>query len=841
MAGQIGGTVTWVLDVDSQRFVSGMASAKDTAKRTADEMSNAGQNIKSSFKNSAAGVADSLNSMANSIGGLVIATGAAIGAGSFGLLGMAKASWDQVVAVENASFALKAYEKDASKVTSVLSGLVKYAQSDMGVLFQRQDLFDAASTLKLYGVETDKLVGYVETLSKGVAVGKSSFQELSDIFGRVISSGQMTGDAFDMLVYRGIKLPSTMRNAKVSAEELFTALDQALPDSLLEGRANTIQGVMIRLQSAFRNLGSQILGVDKDTSQFIKGGLGDTIVTTMKNLRDIMASPAMKESFANLGKTIGDFVKDALPLLISGFKWIISNLPLLTNLFIGLTIAFIALKVAALATSIAAMPNPILLIVAAVALLIMGLIWLQAKFNIIGKAMEFLKPIFAVIGQVFKDLWNSIKQLGEVLGKELAPVFEFVSRNIEVFKKILLGVLAVAMAPLILTVGIIIGVIKLLAVVISFIATHFETIKKVVVAVLAVAFAPLIAIVLVVIGIVKLLVAVFNFFVMAIQTVSGWITSLIGVVISAFTMIWNIISTVMNAIWGIIQPILNFILNLYIIVWGTILLVVINVLSGIWNIVTSIFNAISGFIRNTLQGIGNFISAVFNWYWNIITSIFNAIWGFIVNIWNSVYGFISNILRAIGNTVSSIWNWIFNIISSALGGIWGRVVGVWNSVYGYIAGITGSIRNIFAGAAGWLIGAGGDIIRGLWNGISSMAGSVYNKAQEIANTVRDKIKNALKIFSPSRVMVDIGMNVGRGMLIGMDSQIAKIGATSEDMAVAATPPPIDTRELGSNISNSETTNSFSGNIVLSDKSAVDEFFAKLNRNNELAKKGMTLL
>src|SRR5690625_5226333 len=78
-----------------------------------------------------------------------VATGAA--AVTTGLTLAAKASYDQVKAVEEARFGLMAYEKDGRKVEKVLGDLVAYAQSDMGVLFNRKDMFAAASTLKMYG------------------------------------------------------------------------------------------------------------------------------------------------------------------------------------------------------------------------------------------------------------------------------------------------------------------------------------------------------------------------------------------------------------------------------------------------------------------------------------------------------------------------------------------------------------------------------------------------------------------------------------------------------------------------------------------------------------------
>jgi len=201
------------------------------------------------------------------------------------------AAFKQVGAVENATIALRAYEKNGDKVNKVLKDLIKYARSDTGVLFQREDLFAAAQTLKLYGQSTETLTDKVKILSKGVSLGKTTFQELSSIVGRAAAKGRLDAVDFDMLIERGIGLDKSMRGAKISGEELFKALDKALPAELLKGRANTIDGAFIRLKSGLRDFGATILGVDKDTTTFIEGGLGDKFVKGVRQITDFLSSP----------------------------------------------------------------------------------------------------------------------------------------------------------------------------------------------------------------------------------------------------------------------------------------------------------------------------------------------------------------------------------------------------------------------------------------------------------------------------------------------------------------------------------------------------------------------
>lgn len=270
--------------------------------------------------------------------------GAALAAaGSFGIGAMAKASWDQVDAVQQATVALGAYEKNGSKVSKVLSDLVKYAKSDMGVLFQRQDLFAAAQNLKIMGDNTGELTKHVEIMSRSVGLGLSNWDDLDQIIGRVGSTGRLTGNDFDLLKARGFKLDDSLRNTNVTWGKLFKALDKGIPANALAGQAETIRGKSIRLQSAFRDLGNEFLGVDSATSQFTKGGLGDTLANSLDQLITFLKTPEMKEGLKKLGDDVSKFMKQAEPLIQHVLLWLVNNMGTVINGFIvfGSTLAAI--------------------------------------------------------------------------------------------------------------------------------------------------------------------------------------------------------------------------------------------------------------------------------------------------------------------------------------------------------------------------------------------------------------------------------------------------------------------------------------------------------------------
>ena len=74
--------------------------------------------------------------------------------------------------------------------------------------------------------------------------------------------------------------------------------------------------------------------------------------------------------------------------------------------------------------------------------------------------------------------------------------------------------------------------------------------------------------------------------------------------------------------------------------------------------------------------------------------------------------------------------------------------------------------------------------QGLLNGLSSMEGSLINKAQEMASSISKTIQSALKIKSPSRVMMGFGENIGEGLIIGMDDMLKKVAHSSARLSDA---------------------------------------------------------
>lgn len=610
-------------------------------------------------------MATGLDGAASKVGSFLKGIAGVAVTGSVGFMAMGKAAFEQVRNVENASYALKAYEKDGNAVNKVLQDLVKYAKSDTGVLFNRSDLFAAASTLKMYGQETSTLVDKVKILSKGVSLGKTSFQELSAILGRVSATGNLDAMTFDMLIERGIGLDKSLRGTKITSEELFKALDKALPDSLLEGRANTIDGALIRVQSAFRNLGMQILGVDANTNKFIEGGAGDRLMNLIRGLTEEMNKPEMKQAMKDLGDQLAKLAEEIIPKILDALKWLSENFDkvvLAVKIAAG---AFVAFKAAAL-----------------------GLKTINVVTGVIkGLHGAFLSCQTAADG--FKLGMEGIKGASQgVTSAKIGTAFGVIAGAVKkaTIQVVKLGI-AFATNPIGAT---IIAVTALVAGFIwlwnnvegfrNFFIGAWDGIKNAVD------------------GFVEGLKNVFNG---AVDWIKEWGLTVLAVLFFPFSLLLGFIISKWDEISAFFSGVATWFADFFRGVWDTIVAIFTPVVqffsdmfSQAWTAICDVWNAAAGFFGDVWNKVVGVFQAVGTWFgdrfreaWENVKRVFAPVGQFFQDMWNTIVNKFTTIGTAVGNAIGGAVKSVVNgIISGAEKSI--------NFFIGLINGAAGIINNI---------------------------------------------------------------------------------------------------------------------------------------------------
>ena len=106
--------------------------------------------------------------------------------------------------------------------------------------------------------------------------------------------------------------------------------------------------------------------------------------------------------------------------------------------------------------------------------------------------------------------------------------------------------------------------------------------------------------------------------------------------------------------------------------------------------------------------------------------------------------------------------------------------------------IAGNARIVgaFSGLHGQLQSAGYYAMSGLAAGIAAGSGSAIAQARSVANQVSSTIRSALKIHSPSRVMMEVGGFVGQGLANGIAATQNLVSKASNALAFSAVPNPV---------------------------------------------------
>lgn len=773
------GSIEYDARINTKNFAQDASNVERRASQVASSVHQSGS---AGFKAFASEASSSFNGIANSIAGLAkVVAGLFIG-GAFGIGTFVK----QASELQSIRASFESMTGSAEEATKVLGQLNKFS---FETAFKTSEINAAARTFLGAGLavgdlgKTLKGVGDVAgatgadlgqltlPLSQALSRGKLQTQDYYQILNS--GAGKLGQALRQELAERGMgDFSKAMEEGKVTSEILFATIEKSAAKGgfAFEGalkQSKTFAGQMSNLQEMIGNVALEILGVNKATGQVDPNGL-----------------------FAKMSKAVQDATKwltENKDVLKGWAESIINNaVPVLG----ALTTAFIGAKVAAIAFSIAASANPIGLIAAAIVALIAGLTFLQIKFNIFGKAFEAMKPVIQPVVKAFKDMWS-------LMMKKLAPAFEFVSRNAEVFKKIALVLIATTLTPII------------------------------------VSFTALVGIVFAVIGIVIALAEAFKFlyngFFSVYHFMKDQLTSLWQTVSSVFTSIANVIRDTMNAIWGVIRPVLNFILDLYTIVWGSIAIVVILAVQKIWQIVSTVFNAVKDVITNTL----------------------NAILSVVSGVWNAIYGVMTGVLGSIINFFAPAASWLYDKGTAIVHGLVNGIRAIAGSVWGAIKSVADPIGQFFSGAGSWLYETGKAIIQGMINGIKDMGGRLLNVVGDSANAVKNKFKDVLGIHSPSRVFAEYGKNIVQGLTVGVQKNegMATDAVGSMLGSTGMTPPTanfgldaIEASKSNGNSSNATININMQGVMTRSKSDEREVARSLITRlNEELSSKGVQVI
>lgn len=565
-------------------------------------------------------------------------------------------------------------------------------------------------------------------------------------------------------------------------------------------------------------------------------GALDNLISTLETVGTDLGTKVLPP-LTSLIKTLANGVQPAV-------DWAIKNFPVLAGVITGVAVAVGAFKVLAFAAALKqvgfaatsmgiafnfVMANPIILVLAALA---GTLVYLQLKFDIFGKAVDFVRGVLDGINPALdtaKQFLSGLASEGLDIAKAAIDRFnsaldagkKFVTDHMTEIK-IAAGVLATLFGPSLLMVAtqaVVAGaqiagagvmaaaswvaqagraalawVVNLPRVVASAVATAISTAAQAVVAGFAwvlqagrAAGAWLIQF-----GIMKVQAVIAGATMVAQAALAGYAWIARGVMVAipwliAFgVMIAGAIGAGISiAAAGIAAAIP------WLIAFAPVIAIIAAVAAAAWLIVSN-WGVITQFMSNL---------------WNGVLNIVNGFIGWIRGNWPMLLGIITGPIGLAVIYVIRHWDSIRNGAANMIGGL----VGFFQGLPGRIAGAVGNLGSL-------LYNSGRDLINGLIRGITDMAGNVAGAIGNVANSAKDKFKSVLGIRSPSTVFAGFGKNIIQGLGRGIAGSASIISsamgsvssAVSSGLSVVASPTISANVDRNDNI---QTTNSGSSFVA----------------------------
>lgn len=261
--------------------------------------------------------------------------------------------------------------------------------------------------------------------------------------------------------------------------------------------------------------------------------------------------------------------------------------------------------------------------------------------------------------------------------------------------------------------------------------------------------------------------------------------------------LWTGIVTVFNTAWGLISGPAQASLDVLKGIYKAGMDVITGVFKVAWDLIKGVFQIAWATIRGVGRLFMDFLKTDFRLFNDVILGIWRTLWQFIGDIlatawqslldifgvfvdlftgnwgkaWDDVKKFVTDTIGGIVKTITDFATntitLLYNAGKDLLTGLWNGIMAVWTTVLNIGGYVAETIYNMFRDSVTWLFNAGWNLIVGLWNGIAATGSWIWKYVKGFGESIWHTIEGALGIHSPSTLTFQTGMNVARGLALGI--------------------------------------------------------------------------
>jgi len=525
----------------------------------------------------------------------------------------------------------------------------------------------SAEALEKLGLNADemaeKVEGGAESSGKAMQQVMAALMCVEDEQERYILGQTLMGTMWEDLGAETVLALSNTEGAINSASDAMAQMDAAAYDTLessLSQLGRTVKAEVVQ------PIAEELTPAIKDAVNFVNDRVGPSVDWLLSHLPEV-------------GIVLG-----TIGSIVAAMKWgsITAQLGKLSGGF------------SSLMSALGKIPGPALAIIAVVAALAAGFMYLwktnEDFRNNVTAVWEELQGSFSELGGKISDMLNQLMPL----------ISEIASTVLTAFGQIAEAVLPILIQLISELLPVIIGLIdqllpvltqiieSVLTVLVDVINQLLPLVMQIIEAVLPVLLQLVQAILPIITQIVE---AVLPVLIQLINTILPIITQIISAVLPVLVEILNALTPILNMVISLLQPILNLIISLvepilnlimaaiqplieiFATLISTILEPIMPILSAVANVITSVLGAaiqaiqpIIQSLTSVFQGLIDFITGVFsgNWSqaWNGIVQVFGGLWDGLVAIVkapiNAVIGLINKAIGALNSISVTIPDWV---------------------------------------------------------------------------------------------------------------------------------------------------------------------------------------